>query len=121
MLTNITKSLENLTPNTYGGAMFANENEFHLYGGLIQDDNADDLPDADQSARYSITQYGAPKPLWVAGWKAEDLSNYHLTRYLANGAGVNVPSEQMSYYFGGLRVSIESFGSTNVHDVLTSV
>ncbi|KAI5818342.1 hypothetical protein BZA77DRAFT_364449 [Pyronema omphalodes] len=85
------------------GHMLANHNEFVVYGGLLDDtDTIKPMPPAD----YYVARYlHSSKELTLAQeqWKVLGLKG--LTRYLADGAYVNVPSENKGFIFGGSRAS----------------
>lgn len=93
----------NFGPQYYDGAMFANDGEWYTYGGLLS------LTDSqiDQSATiiegYEAYSYGAAKRFYP-GFIQQNLPN-GITRYVTDGAGVSVPSQNMGYYFGGLRAA----------------
>ncbi|KAF7712869.1 Uncharacterized protein PECH_001977 [Penicillium ucsense] len=92
----------NLAPNYIDGVMFSNQNEFYLYGGMPRLTNSSDQPPADQILSFEGYQYGAYRNNWGPGWHSEKLSS-NVTRYITNGAGVSVPSENIGFYFSGMR------------------
>ena len=82
--------------------MFANDNEFYLYGGLLRDTVSLQPPLADTVLGYERFQYGPNRESWKTGFYSGQLQN-GLTRYITAGAGVNVPSENLGFYFSGLK------------------
>jgi hypothetical protein len=61
-------------------------------------------PPDDQVLSYAAYQYGPYKSVWAPGWTQESLSD-NVTRYITNGAEASVPSENMGFYFSGMRAS----------------
>jgi Kelch motif len=51
---------------------------------------------------YEAYQYGPERTTWSRGFIQSDLPE-NITRYVSNGAAVSVPSENLGFYFGGLR------------------
>ncbi|KAL4767762.1 hypothetical protein BDW60DRAFT_199269 [Aspergillus nidulans var. acristatus] len=92
----------NIAPTYRDGVMFANDNMFYLYGGLL--DNTDDVDDpaANTVLAYQAYQYGTERPAWEPRFVSSNL-NDGVTRYITNGAGVNAPSENMGWYISGMR------------------
>jgi hypothetical protein len=93
----------NVGPNYYDGAMFANDYEWWTYGGLLLDTAGYPTPPENQVAAYLQYASGAPKQ-FTHGYIVEDLPD-GLTRYVTDGAAVSVPSENLGFYFSGLRSS----------------
>ncbi|KAJ5963440.1 Galactose oxidase/kelch beta-propeller [Penicillium vulpinum] len=91
-----------IAPNYVNGATFANDNEFYLYGGMRVNTNSSDPPSADRVLSYAAYQYGAFRSSWEPGWKQESLST-DVTQYITNGAAVSAPSENLGFYFSGMR------------------
>lgn len=93
----VTGTGSNIAPPYTDGMMFANKFDIYFYGGLV--DATSEYSSAnpkEEILAYSI--YGAIGPFDV------DMSvgsTSPPTRYIAAGAGVNIPSEMLSYYFGG--------------------
>jgi len=91
----------NVGPLYYDGGMFANDYEWFTYGGLLTETDAFDPPDAN-----SVTSYAAyparNQGQFEKGYTLRKLPN-GITRYVTNGAAVSVPSENLGFYFGGLR------------------
>ncbi|KAJ5455599.1 uncharacterized protein N7458_003863 [Penicillium daleae] len=94
----------NLAPNYIDGAMFSNQNEFYLYGGMSRLTNSSDPPPANEVLGYEGYQYGAFRNNWGPGWHEENLPT-NVTRYITNGAGVSAPSENLGFYFSGMRAA----------------
>ncbi|KAJ5542070.1 hypothetical protein N7461_008073 [Penicillium sp. DV-2018c] len=92
----------NIAPTYVEGTMFANDNEFYLYGGMLPNTDSTEPPPANQVLSYAAHQYGAYKSSWTPGWKQEYLST-NVTRYITNGAAASVPSENLGFYFSGMR------------------
>lgn len=97
----------NFAPNYYGGALLANNDEFYLYGGATIDETNFAPPEGDQVLGYMASQYGDNGQSFQAGFLNVKLPE-DVTRYVTYGGGVNVPSENKAWYFGGLRT--ESWG-----------
>lgn len=104
--------------------MFSNQNEFYLYGyvanlkltkenlliaiiyhrGMSRLTNSSDPPPANEVLGYEGYQYGAFRNNWGPGWHEENLPT-NVTRYITNGAGVSAPSENLGFYFSGMRAA----------------
>ena len=93
----------NIGPQYIDGTMFANDYEWFTYGGLLPDTAAYENPDAQSVAAYEQYPSGAPKQ-FAPGYILDTLPT-GITRYVTYGAGVSVPSENLGFYFGGLRSS----------------
>jgi hypothetical protein len=91
----------NIGPLYYDGAMFANDYEWITYGGLLSSTDAYSPPPDDEVAQYNQYAYGPPEQ-FENGFVLEYLPS-GLTRYITDGAAVSVPSENLGFYFGGLR------------------
>jgi hypothetical protein len=108
ILTTISKAsgggaANNIGPQYIDGTIFANDYEWFTYGGLLADTIAYQSPGADSVAAYE--QYpSASTKQFSPGYILEELPA-GITRYVAYGAGVSVPSENLGFYFGGLRSS----------------
>jgi hypothetical protein len=100
----------NIAPNFYDGAMLANNEEWFTYGGQIVTSDAFRSPDADWVAKYMQYRSG-PERVFEPGWQIEELPA-NITRYVTAGAAVSVPSENLGYYFGGLRAV--DFGAIDI-------
>ncbi|KAF4637195.1 hypothetical protein G7Y89_g887 [Cudoniella acicularis] len=91
----------NIGPQYYDGAMFANDYEWYTYGGLLSLTAGYELPPDNQVAVYEAYASGPPKQ-FIAGFRVGSVP-IPMTRYVTNGAAVSVPSENLGFYFGGLR------------------
>jgi hypothetical protein len=86
-----------------GGAMFASEGSFYLYGGLPyrrtqQRESTEDV----EVLGYDIYQYGASRPTDLTNsWFVTNLPA-NMTEYIAYGGAVSAPSENKAWYFSGL-------------------
>ncbi|KAK4158321.1 hypothetical protein C8A00DRAFT_10974 [Chaetomidium leptoderma] len=88
-------------PNYEDGALLGNHEEFFLYGGLLPKSNKAVNPPGDSVLCYEKYSYGVsanfesnfrPKPLGT-----------DTTRYIAYGGAASAPSENLAWYFSGLR------------------
>ncbi|CAG8891175.1 unnamed protein product [Penicillium egyptiacum] len=91
-----------IAPNYVDGTMFANNNEFYLYGGMLGNTESSDPPPANQVLSYAAHQYGTYRSSWAPNWKQEYLPT-NVTRYITNGAAASAPSENLGFYFSGMR------------------
>lgn len=99
---NVSKPDGNIGTDFKNGFMLANDYQFIVYGGYM--DLLDKDPAVGQSwalARY-LFQNGNT-PLEKPTWKTLGLSG--VTRYIAGGGSVNVPSENKAFVFSGATVS----------------
>jgi hypothetical protein len=92
----------NIGPLYYDGAMFANYYQWITYGGLTKDTAAYKPQSADAFATYQEFQYGPERAQFQPGYALQALPD-GMTRYVTNGAAVSIPSENLGFYFGGLR------------------
>jgi hypothetical protein len=92
----------NIAPNYLDGALLANDDEFFLYGGLTFKSVGYDAPDGDDDLGYRAFWDGGEGSIFKPGWFSQKLSA-GVTRYVAFGGGVSVPSENKGYYFGGMQ------------------
>ncbi len=95
----------NIAPNYIDGALMSNDDEFVLFGGLLVQGSVSSPPVKDQVLEYQKYQYTVDKPAFVAGFKNLDLPD-SMTRYIAYGGGVNAPSENKAWYFGGMQTPV---------------
>lgn len=91
----------NIGPQYYDGAMLANDYEWFTYGGQLALTDAFKAPAADSVASYQVYPSGPPKA-FNKGFILNTLDS-GITRYITDGAAVSVPSENLGFYFGGLR------------------
>lgn len=99
--------------------MFANDDEFILYGyaknhfyihglsltdgsGLSLWTDAEDAQLPNQILAYEAYQWGTYRHAWSPGFLQKTLPD-GVNRYVTNGAGVSVPSESLGFYFSGMR------------------
>ncbi|KUL85884.1 hypothetical protein ZTR_06378 [Talaromyces verruculosus] len=94
----------NIAPNYVDGAMFANDDELITFGGLVDATNSSSAPAEDTILGYEAYQYGPARQSWSAGFINKQLPT-NITRYVTNGASVSAPSENMGYYFSGMRAA----------------
>jgi hypothetical protein len=94
----------NIGPLYYDGGMFANDYEWFTYGGLLSLTDAYPTPPDNAVAQFNQYAYGPPKQ-FGDGYVLQYLPT-GMTRYVTDGAAVSVPSENLGFYFGGLRSSI---------------
>src|ERR1700722_8944609 len=92
----------NIGPQYYDGAMFANDDEFYTYGGLLALTDAFKPPDSQSVMGYEAYWYGAAGKQFTPGF-IEGALPTGVTRYVTYGGAVSVPSENKGFYFSGLR------------------
>ncbi|KAJ5787340.1 hypothetical protein N7457_002330 [Penicillium paradoxum] len=92
----------NIAPPYSDGTMFSNDNEFYLYGGMLPNTAKNKPPPEGLVLSYAAYQYGPYKSSWESGWKQEYLTS-GVTRYITNGAAASAPSENLGFYFSGMR------------------
>ncbi|KAL4899214.1 hypothetical protein BDW74DRAFT_183957 [Aspergillus multicolor] len=92
----------NLAPTYHDGVMWANDNMFYLYGGLLENTDATDSPPANTVLAYERYQYGAQRSEWEPRFVSSNLDD-GVTRFITAGAGVSAPSENMGFYVSGMR------------------
>ena len=119
----------NLAPEYYDGAILANDHELYMYGGLLRDTQSQQFPPADSVLGYERFQYGPHRESWEPGFYAGTLPE-GMTRFVTAGAGANVPSENLAFYFSGMRrpdwgeirtSGRRTYNATEVADTLISV
>jgi hypothetical protein len=96
----------NVGPNYSDGAMFANDYEWMIYGGMVQKTSAYSAQASNAVAAYEVYSQDAAKST-VGGFILDTLPD-GTSRYVTDGAAVSVPSENLGFYFAGLRAA--SFG-----------
>ncbi|KAN0087323.1 hypothetical protein V8E54_001011 [Elaphomyces granulatus] len=84
------------------GAMFVNDNEFILYGGLFSSLNSSGSPAVNWILGYEQDQDGPESINWIPSFIQNSLPD-GFTRYIAGGGAVSAPSENLSFYFSGVR------------------
>ena len=87
----------NIGPQYYDGAMFANDYEWYTYGGKLRTTDQFKAPAGNAVASYQVYPSGPPKD-FNKGFILDTLPE-GITRYVTNGAAVSVPSENLGYYF----------------------
>ncbi|KAL1968405.1 hypothetical protein VTN77DRAFT_1934 [Rasamsonia byssochlamydoides] len=92
---------KNTAPTYIDGVMFANDDELILYGGLTVIDSQEPLA-ANAILGYEAFPYGPERASWAPGFIETTLPQ-NVTRYVTNGAGVSAPSENLGFYFSGMR------------------
>ncbi len=92
----------NVGPNYSDGAMFANDFEWLIYGGMVQKTDSFTAQAANSYAVYEVYPQGASSKSTVGGFILDDLPD-GMTRYITDGAAVSVPSENLGFYFAGLK------------------
>ncbi|KAI9828517.1 MAG: hypothetical protein M1826_006054 [Phylliscum demangeonii] len=92
----------NIAPDYLDGTIFTNDKELFLYGGLLRDTDAFQAPLPSSVSGYELFQYGPQRDAWQPGFIDDQLPD-GMTRYITAGAGVNLPSENLAFYFGGMR------------------
>lgn len=98
-----------LSKDSYNGALLGNDHQVVLYGGAMADSDLVTYPGKGTTLRYQL--YGSGRGTFN-GPKFEllNLPDGKVHRYVRRGATVNVPSENLAFYIGGLRVCLfESF------------
>jgi hypothetical protein len=70
--------------------------------GLTALTDSEEPPGSNQFLAYEAYQYGPYRASWQPGFVQESLTN-SVTRYITNGAGVSAPSEDLGFYFSGMR------------------
>ncbi|KAM3085135.1 hypothetical protein ACMFMG_003567 [Clarireedia jacksonii] len=81
--------------------MLANDYEWYTYGGLPARTDAYSAPDQHALFSYQVYESGPPK-VFTPGVLATELPS-NLTRYVAYGGAVSIPSENLGFYFAGMR------------------
>ena len=92
----------NIAPNYIDGAMFTNHQELYLYGGLPRLTDSASPQSENTVLGYEAYQYGAHRESWAPGFYQGGLTE-GVTRYVTNGAGTSAPSENLGFYFSGMR------------------
>lgn len=70
--------------------------------GLTRLTDSQDPPAANIVTAYEAYQYGPERTSWEPGFIQKTLPQ-NVTRYITNGAGVSAPSENLGFYFSGMR------------------
>lgn len=83
--------------------MLANDEEFFLYGGALGSTNGALPPPANSADAYKLFAASPDSPFQF-GILESALSD-GTTRYISYGASANAPSENLGFYFSGLRTA----------------
>jgi hypothetical protein len=102
----------NLAPNYNDGGMLGNDGQFFMYGGLVRNTEKFPEPHLDDVLGYQAFRYGPERP-FTPGFVSERLPK-DMSRYIAFGAQVSVPSENKAFYFSGLRSPTYGFIQDNL-------
>lgn len=89
-------------PTYVDGALLGNDDEFFLYGGLPPYNNASTPPPGNEALVYYKYQRGSPEQVFTSGFVDQDLGP-NVTRYIVYGGAASAPSENLAWYFSGLR------------------
>ncbi|KAL2196773.1 hypothetical protein P885DRAFT_69259 [Corynascus similis CBS 632.67] len=89
-------------PNYQDGALLGNDAQFCLYGGMLTRSIRGSEPPGDSVLCYQAYQYGVEKPNFRPGFVTKDLGE-DVTRYVTYGGAASAPSENLAWYFSGLR------------------
>jgi hypothetical protein len=73
-----------------------------IHRGLQRLTNSEQPPPSDVVLGYEADEYGTSILNWQPGFIQKSLNN-GVTRYITNGAGVSAPSENLGFYFSGVR------------------
>lgn len=73
-----------------------------VFSGLLRLTDAYSPPDAHAVLGYEAYQYGPERASWSPGYIPSTMPD-NVTRYISNGAAVSVPSENLGFYFSGIR------------------
>ena len=92
----------NIAPNYIDGAMLNNDEELYLYGGLPRLTDSASPQSENTVLGYEAYQYGADRESWSPGFYQGGLTD-GVTRYVTNGAAASAPSENLGFYFSGMR------------------
>ncbi|TQB68422.1 hypothetical protein MPDQ_003434 [Monascus purpureus] len=102
----------NIAPRYVDGAMLANDDMFILYGGITFDTARQDLPSDSEVLSYEVYQQFEGKD-WSQGVRSISLGS-NVTSSVTDGAGVSAPSENLGFYFSGMRAP--DWGPVNTYD-----
>jgi len=98
----------NVAPNYVDGGMFVNDYEWITYGGLVSPTDAFKAQGASDVASFGVFSKDIPNQQFFPGYTLKSLTD-GVNRYITAGAAASAPSENMGFYFGGLRAA--NFGS----------
>jgi hypothetical protein len=69
---------------------------------MLSNTGSSDPPPGNQVLSYAAHQYGTYRSSWAPNWKQEYLPA-NVTRYITNGGAASAPSENLGFYFSGMR------------------
>ncbi|PLB37796.1 uncharacterized protein BDW47DRAFT_117778 [Aspergillus candidus] len=115
------QSAGNLALTYFDGAMFANDEQFYLYGGITRKFDDDPPPAEDYTIGYERYEYDGHREKWRSGFRGDKLDN-DVTMYVSNGASVSAPSENLGFYFSGIqRKDRGPIYLHGIHDNMTEI
>lgn len=83
--------------------MLANNDDYFLFGGLLIDtDSTVNTDDDDKGLAWQQYAYGVDQTAFSPKFKTYQLPD-GMTRYISYGGQANAPSENLAFYFSGLR------------------
>jgi hypothetical protein len=89
--------------NFRGGALLGNDDQFYIYGGTSWwGDRIYRQPERDATLAFYASPYNMNPRAFERGFFQAETNN-NVDRYIADGAAVNVPSENKAFYFSGLK------------------
>ncbi|EXJ78248.1 hypothetical protein A1O3_09409 [Capronia epimyces CBS 606.96] len=105
------------------GFMFADDYEFYTYGGISVTSGGIDA----DLINDQIFKPDGNEPTTIVDWHPRFDTHYNFSsesdarRYVTHGAGANIPSEYLGYYFSGMQtVSGEYIGEFDSSDLSTA-
>lgn len=97
------QQIKNTNAPTYvDGALLGNDDEFYLYGGAWRETDTSAEPISNQDFVYRGYAYGIDQTQFASGPNTYSLDG-DMTKYIAYGAAANAPSENLAFYFSGMR------------------
>ncbi|KAH6632737.1 hypothetical protein F5144DRAFT_534528, partial [Chaetomium tenue] len=88
-------------PTYEDGALLGNNAEFFLYGGLMGRPYSTPDPPGNEVLYYEKYLYGADRP-FSQPFNFKALGG-NMTRYITSGGAASAPSENLAWYFSGMR------------------
>lgn len=94
--------------------------------GMARATNVTDTPAGNVVLGYEAYQYNSDAQMWAPKWYSANLPS-DVTRYITNGAGTSAPSENMGFYFSGMRApdwgafTFDDMKSNSTADTLITV
>ncbi|KAL2148552.1 hypothetical protein VTH82DRAFT_2106 [Thermothelomyces myriococcoides] len=89
-------------PTYLDGALLGNDAHFCLYGGMTWRSSSSPDPPEDTILCYEAYQYGPERGHFKPGFFDRELGE-NVTRHVAYGGAASAPSENLAWYFSGLR------------------